>query len=186
MNNGVKFIFAFVAGAAAGSVVAWKLLEKKYADIAQAEIDSVKEVFSKMESYEDNEVVEPKEEPATVMKNIISEHYGNIEDLEKGGSKFMSDPVIISPSEFNDIDEDEFDIVSLTCYADKVVTDEYGEVIDNIEDLIGTEALNSFGEYEDDSVFVRNDELGRAYEILLDDRKYFLDVASPSNLTDDE
>lgn len=37
---------------------------------------------------------------------------------------------------------------------------------------IGDDALGHFGEYEDDSVFVRNDEEQTDYEILLDGRNY--------------
>jgi hypothetical protein len=41
-----------------------------------------------------------------------------------------------------------------------------------VDDVVGFESLNRFGEYEDDSVFVRNDRLKCDYEILLDRRKY--------------
>ena len=43
---------------------------------------------------------------------------------------------------------------------------------DQIEDLIGEDSLSHFGEYEDDSVFVRNDRLRTDYEILADTRRY--------------
>lgn len=38
--------------------------------------------------------------------------------------------------------------------------------------LLGIDSLNHFGEYEDDSVFVRNDARKCDYEILLDQRTY--------------
>ena len=41
-----------------------------------------------------------------------------------------------------------------------------------MDEIVGKESLNHFGEYEDDSVFVRNDRLKRDYEILLDQRNY--------------
>ena len=43
------FIFAFILGAASGSAVTWYSVKKKYEEIAQREIDSVKEVFAKRE-----------------------------------------------------------------------------------------------------------------------------------------
>ena len=50
-------LFIFVAGAAFGSFVTWKLLRDKYEQIAQDEIDSVKEVFSKKDSSDNEEPV---------------------------------------------------------------------------------------------------------------------------------
>ena len=43
---------------------------------------------------------------------------------------------------------------------------------DEIEETIGKDSLTHFGEYEDDSVFVRNDRLKVDYEILMDQRGY--------------
>ena len=40
------------------------------------------------------------------------------------------------------------------------------------EESVGKESLTHFGEYEDDSVFVRNDNLKADYEILADKRTY--------------
>ena len=53
MNNGIKMIFAFTLGAAAGVVVAQRYFKTKYETIAQEEIDSVKDVYSK--NYGNNE-----------------------------------------------------------------------------------------------------------------------------------
>ena len=39
MNDKIKSFIAFSVGAAVGSIVAWKLLEKKYKRIADEEID---------------------------------------------------------------------------------------------------------------------------------------------------
>ena len=78
-------------------------------------------------------------------------------------------PYVISPKEF---DEEGYETISLTYYADGVLADEQNFPIEDIEDTVGNDALNSFGEYEDDSVFVRDDDKGIDYEILLDNRKY--------------
>ena len=59
MNKTVNFMI-FVVGAAVGSIVTWRYIDKKYEQIAQEEIDSVKEVFAKREqqdSVENNDVV---------------------------------------------------------------------------------------------------------------------------------
>ena len=59
-------------------------------------------------------------------------------------------------------------------YADGVLADDMDDEIeaDDIDMLVGRDSLNHFGEYEMDSVFVRNDALKTDYEILLDLRNY--------------
>ena len=42
----------------------------------------------------------------------------------------------------------------------------------DVENTIGIDSLNHFGEYEEDSVFVRNDIKKCDYEILLDESNY--------------
>ena len=45
MNKKTTILLAFILGAASGSAVTWYSVKKKYEEIAQREIDSVKEVF---------------------------------------------------------------------------------------------------------------------------------------------
>ena len=66
MNRNLLTSLAFVAGAAAGSAITWKLLKTKYEKIAQEEIDSVKEVFSRRA-----ETVEETVEEALNSKKVI-------------------------------------------------------------------------------------------------------------------
>ena len=54
----------------------------------------------------------------------------------------------------------------------QIITDENDEPIDDIDDIVGSDFAEHFGEYEDDSVFIRNDRLQCDYEILRDDRNY--------------
>ena len=49
-----------------------------------------------------------------------------------------------------------------------VVTDEKGYEIGNYKTIIGDEFPGHFGEYEEDSVYVRNENTETDYEILLD------------------
>lgn len=76
---------------------------------------------------------------------------------------------VISPDEFGE--EDDYAQVSLTYYADGILADENGVIIDDVEEIVG-DALDHFGEYEDDSVFCRNDPKRCDYEILRDLRRY--------------
>lgn len=57
MNKSIFGVIGFVLGAAAGSLVTWKLVEKKYMDMADEEIQSVKEMYrSKANRVTDDEV----------------------------------------------------------------------------------------------------------------------------------
>lgn len=62
--------------------------------------------------------------------------------------------------------------ISLIYYNDGVLTDENNEIVDDINEIVDEDSLKHFGEYEEDSVFVRNDKLKCDYEILYDLRKY--------------
>ena len=175
MNDGLKIILTFALGAAAGSVVTWKLCKTKYEQIAQEEIDSVKEVFSKRMSQIDEFITkeDPEEDPEKKEYLTIVSKYTTNGNEEKGGSNTMdvgTTPYVISPDEFDELDE--YDTSSLTYYADGILADEFDEVIEDVDEIIGMDSLHHFGEFEDDSVFVRNDRLRCDYEILLDHRNY--------------
>jgi hypothetical protein len=184
MNKTINFMM-FVLGVAVGSVVTWRYVEKKYEQIAQDEIDSVKEVFSKREAeFTENTEARIKADNAKEKPSVIeyaarlSEHgYTNYSDLvdekpEEVKEEPMSvdKPYVIAPEEFGDLDD--YETISLTYYADQILADDNDVIVDDVEDVVGFDSLNSFGEYEDDSVFVRNDRLKCDYEILLDKRKY--------------
>ena len=186
MNKSIlSKVVIFVAGAAVGSVVTWKLIETKYKQIADEEIASVKEVFSKRneetkteepveEEDEEDDIVMPNHKPdLSEYKELVKSYgYNNKEEEEEVNDDMDIAPYVIKPEAFGD---DDYETVSLTMYADGIVTDEYDVRLDDeeIEDLIGKESLTHFGEYEDDSVFVRNESRQTDYEILADERNYF-------------
>lgn len=182
MKNKVVNIVMFVLGAAVGSAVTWQYVKKKYEQIAQEEIDSVKEVFSYREPDTTIKVdpVQARVEK-TEEKPDLSEYaarlekegyinYSGISTEEKEQESMGSKPYVISPEEFGEYEE--YEKISLSYYADHILADENDELVEDVEDVVGFESLTHFGEYEDDSVFVRNDRLKCDYEILMDRRTY--------------
>lgn len=168
-----KFVI-FCAGAIVGSVATWKFVETKYRRIADEEIQSVKEMYRrKKDTNMKNKAPDIDEEAVNdsirqAMKIAEKEGYFSTDDKKPGKeekSMEIGKPYIIPPEEFGECD---YDTNSLTYYTDGVLTDEYDEVIEDAELLVGNDYMNHFGEYEDDSVFVRNDELESDYEILAD------------------
>ena len=190
MNNKAITLVSFIIGAAIGSIVTWQYVKKKYEQLAQEEINSVKEVFSKKETPIDNGdnirintayKVNEKPDISAYAARLYNLGYTNYSDSEKVKAKEIpeidseeeeasSSPYVISPENFGEFED--YETISLTYYADQVLTDEVDEVIDDADNTVGLDSLSHFGEYEDDSVFVRNDNLKCDYEILLDRRKY--------------
>lgn len=175
----------FAAGAVIGSAVTWKVVEKKYEKIAQEEIDSVKEVYSKKKyagiSLADIPAEEPiesieeetkaiKQECNTIIENMGYKSYSDItKKKEEEEPMDKEKPYVISPDEYDELG---YKTHSLIWFNDKVLTDDNYEMVDNMSETVGTDFMNHFGEYEDDSVFIRNDAKQCDYEILMDSRNY--------------
>lgn len=185
MSNRSLFSLGFIIGAASGATVAWYLLKDKYETLAQEEIDSVKEVFARREQEMKDETVKRNvaegikdsdrtkpdlKEYAEQLKKNGYTRYSDLSADDGGVSDKQTKPYVIPPEQFGD--DEEHEQISLTYYADGVLADENDEVIEDVEDAVGIDSLNHFGEYEDDSVFVRNDARKCDYEILLDQRTY--------------
>lgn len=88
------------------------------------------------------------------------------------------EPYIISPDEYMD---SEYEAKTLIYYADKVLADEEDQVIPNPTTLIGSNALQSFGQYEDDCVYVRDDNLKVDYEVLLSQKTFDEELSKSDN-----
>ena len=185
MSNRSLFSLGFIIGAASGATVAWYLLKDKYETLAQEEIDSVKEVFARREQEMKDETVKRNvaegikdsdrtkpdlKEYAEQLKKNGYTRYSDLSADDEGVSDKQTKPYVIPPEQFGD--DENYDQISLTYYADGVLANENDEVIKDVEDAVGIDSLNRFGEYEDGSVFVRNDARKCDYEILLDQRTY--------------
>ena len=179
MNKNTLNNFLMLAiGAAIGSVVTWKFLKEKYELIAKEEIESVKAEYSLWKDEEDEKRIsedlkldEDDEENTSGVPSSLAAEYAKIikengyENEEKEDDDEVSKPVVISPEDLYDVD---YPVVTLIYYADGVLTDDNDNIIEDIDDIVGEESLNTFGEYEDDAVYVRNDRTKCNYEILRD------------------
>lgn len=197
-------VIAFFTGATVGGAAVWYITKERYAQLAEEEINSVKEAYAHREQKKEkvDEVMqryrgegEDTDEPKTPVvtaklaeKESISEYAKRVQNgapmeysktvvppkaetrEEPVQSENSGDvPYVISPDEFDELDG--YTPISLTYFADGVLADEYGVIVDNMEEIVG-DGLNHFGEYEEDAVYVRNDAKRCDYEILKDERKY--------------
>ena len=180
-NTLINFVM-FATGAAIGSVVTWKLLKTKYELIAQEEIESVKEEYERFFGDCDDEDIEEdmdeEEEHTSEVPESLAQAYAQVvnhtgyageEKVEVKGETDVDRPYVIAPEEYDELG---YRTITLYCYEDGVITDVNDNIIENAEEFIGKDIDRHFGEYEDDSVFVRNDALKCDYEILRDYDNY--------------
>lgn len=194
MNDTLSKVVIFAAGAGIGSVVTWRLVKEYYTKLANEEIADVKAWYArkygekseskKMKTVGDainQGIKDGMKKPVTEtdIRNLTAElqnmGYTNYSDMsgdgtkpvEKNEEKKVDDverPYVISPDEYDDYDD--YQAIELTLYADGVLVDDMNEPIEDVDDIVGLDNLNTFGQHEDDAVHVRNDRRKCDYEIL--------------------
>ena len=185
-SNFIRESLFFISGAAIASFVTYKILEKKFKDLADEEIASVKAMYKrKLEQAQEPipeidltkieiqpidtvraEVVTVDNPYASLVTNL---GYANNKKEENTEMLENENIEVIPPEDFGEYG---YKCESLTYYKDAVLTYDDDTVVSDSASIIGPDALNTFGEYEDDSVFVRNHGMKTDFEILLDTRKY--------------
>lgn len=191
MKSTLNKVIIFAAGAVIGSLVAWKLTKTKYEKIMIEEEQSLREYYNKKTKvYEDSantlhdyyndrlKEIDEKEKKMEEDKivNDLRERYAEVlkehkysidEPCYEGG---QDRPYVVTPEEFGNADE--YDIISLNYYADGIVSDDWGDKIEDLEATIGEDFASHYGEYEEDAVYIRNDRLKVEYEVLKSLSKY--------------
>ena len=191
----------------------WKVVKTKYEQIAQEEIDSVKEEYKRVMDLQrkevdlyrnkqtaiQNESEEPSEEQndeyypddderdftASEKEQVeyykLTSRYRKTEEpdddkINKEGDEeeedlvqYVNGPYVISPEEFGD--EPSFSTQPLDYFADGVLADGWGIELD-LDETIGEDAIDHFGDYVDDIVYVRNERTEIDYEVTRDPRTY--------------
>lgn len=165
----ISTAISFMAGALSGAGIMYVYLKKKYTDDLNNEITSVKEALKKhydCKNKEHNEKVLDKAEE--IIQEQRYTNYAKIEERREEEEANTENPYIIDQEAMGEIGYSE---LSLTYYADGVLTDENDDILDDddILDYIGTEWKNHF---IDDAVYIRNEKMRCDYEILKDNRVY--------------
>lgn len=192
MSNTLNNVLIFAAGVAVGALVSHKVFKTKYEIIAQEESESFRETYNRMKAeheaeMEEYEAIERAKKPdLSEYRNKLKEQgYVGYSEEETEEVTKVERPYVISPSEYGELDG--YETVSLTYFNDGVLTTDYdNEEVDYVDDVVGLDSFEHFGEYENDTVFVRNDRLKVDYEIMRDNRNYS-DVVntSPHNVEDE-
>ena len=173
MSDNVKIITAFIFGVAVGAAIAFRYTVKRMNN-------EYEEIFDE-ESYDtekDDSVVtimEDKRTAADQAKNkrditeyasrLREESYSSDDTEEPENIETVEMPFVITPEEFGECG---YETISLTYYSDGVLVDENDEIVDDKNDTVGKDFESHFGEFESDSVYIRNDRRKCDYEILRD------------------
>lgn len=165
------FLIGLAVGATAGSLVTMKIVQQKYRDIADAEIESVKSEFAKERKiFAEEKETEIKAKVATEKPDIMD--YAKV--LNKEGytsyrekstdSKDKHDPYIINPLKFGE--NEEYETISLKYYNEEdILTDDNDELVEDPASIIPADGIRD--EFVDDVVYIRNDILKCDYEVIL-------------------
>lgn len=179
MNSKANYIFSFMLGAAVGAAITARYLTKKYEDTFYFEDDEQEDSIENDRTeapVEFIQAVQAKANEARTKRDITEyaskikqEKYDTEEATDVENYETVEAPYVITPDEFGEYG---YETISLTYYADDVLTDDGDDIIDDPAEIVGRDFSSHFGEYEDDSVFIRNDTKRCDYEILKDYRKY--------------
>lgn len=195
MNRTFINTVIFAAGGAIGVLVGINISKEKYRKLADEEIESVKETWERKykpeqvadeESMTVDKVAEmfeghvSSEKPLKVMRREPSINYNAISRPEQDEEYIPEEkapaggderPYVIAPDQFGEIEE--YSQIELTYFADGVlISTDTGRREEYVDEVVGEASLTTFGVYEEDSVYVRNDLTRCDYEILADERTY--------------
>lgn len=186
-----KGIFYFLAGAVIGAVPAWLLAKKKYERIADNAIAEVKEAYAKRREQdilaEKARTKPPLEELVQKVREEVDTDEADLEEaqeiIETNGyaadgtyngyerptleERLNATPYIISPEMFGEV-YGPGNTCTMTYYSNGVLVDDSSGMVEDIEAMIGMDALNHFGDYERDIVHVRNDRYTMDIEVCRD------------------
>lgn len=168
-----------------------KEADKKVEKIAEKEVEKIRKEYNdygsltkNYTSYSENKPEENNEEDEVEEDDcaqVEDEDGDGVEIFEVERASNSDRPYVIDPWDFGG--EDGYDTITLNYYADGVLTDDDDNVIEDeeIDDIVGKDFAEHFGEYEKDCVCVRNDRLKTDYEICRDLIEYSTLLSNPNN-----
>ena len=185
----------FALGVAVGTGASWYFWKEYHRKRADEEIQSVKDAFApKKEEKEKSETKTPQmtaeqiayekerqsklQDYRALVRESGYQTRTSPKDLleddpnEPPPGDTVTKPYVIKPEEFDTLDN--YDAVCYTYYADGVLVDEDEDPLEipEIATSIGLDFASHFGDYDKDSIHIRNDLRHIDYEIVRDLRKY--------------
>ncbi len=161
-----KSILYFLIGVGTGAVGTYIFLKERFNAAEKEFYDRKFEERDKKEEPEKPVEIPKSEEKPDIMeyaKKLSDLRYANRKEEEQQNDK----PYIISRTEY---DNSDYDKTALIYYADGILAYEVDdEIFENADEMVGDEFKDRF---EENEVFVRNDEDNMYFEIFVDERTY--------------
>ena len=202
----VSAVLGIIGGAGIGAGVTYILFKKHFDAELNEEAEGLKEYYAnyyktyykdvcinKKEDKPDNSDVKTpmshmgSASPDPVEQDSIFDSYietsatnystSSVAPEKPKGLDEENDISIIDENEYYGAIADGAEPTAYMYYADHVLADENSDVIENVDDLVGSEALSHFGIEGVDSVYVHNKRLKMYIEILRSERLYKEDYA---------
>lgn len=180
----LKGLSLILLGAGIGSFITWRLIERKYNQELYSEDLSVPE------EQPDEDMGKTAKE--TKLKPSIMDYYHNKKILQENNyipeekipeeknekmipEKILYDdknPYSISAESFGEFDD--YDLAELYFFADNIVTNDDYDILskNEVDEMVGADFVDHFGDYEDGVVYIRNDKDKIDYKIAYDNRRY--------------
>lgn len=192
MKGTLSSVLIFAAGAAIGSVVTWKLIEARYKQLVEEDHRSMDEYYRNKYGVEEEESAEEEQDSdgqidiREYAKKLADAKYVNYSNVVKEDEEVddVEKPYVIPPEEYGELEG--YRTVTLYYHADGVLTDDQNEIVEDADDVVGTDFSEHYGEYEDDSVCIRNDAKCTDYEILYDPSTYQSGINKNPHLAEGE
>ena len=110
------------------------------------------------------------EDTVRALLNSSNEKLSDAEEDEDEEYTAKDRPYVISREEFGQ--RPEYDKVYLDFYSDSILTNEYDEILENVDEVLGNDWQNHIGDEEEGFVCVRNDQKETDYEICQTNQFY--------------
>lgn len=167
--------FLMMSGMALSFGAGYRVAKKKFDHILDIQIEEIKKTY-------EEEYKKPQEDTPNTVTSYIPE--GGIEFMKKYSSPQVKEVIdevvhynydnmihVISPMEYGE--DESYEQVGLTYYFDKVLArDDDDTIIEDIDNVIGSNSLKYLGDYAEGVLFIKNDILGAYYEITESDKTY--------------
>ena len=184
--NVLKYLAAFSAGAGVGWFITKKCYDKYFDEVLE-DYDNLIEEIDKLnkdgdatdDKLEEDDI--PEKPPVKIIVDEPDNVYTDVEDYheillkqkyntaEKKVRKIVDHPFEIEMGEYGTVYD--YNLVQLNYYADEVLTDEYDNVVDDVEEIIG-DVLDTADLIPYSDIYVRNDAKRCDYKIFIDPKTF--------------
>ena len=161
-------LIGFFVGAVVGSAVTYLYFKSKNKVVEYEPEETMNEIPTEKTDIPKDGFKETKKysEFTSPYRSTYSEKYNQTVELQKDQMEASkaNKPQVIEPRLFGD--NPEYSKFTLRYYKDGVLLDESNNPVEDVEETVGEDFADHFGEYEEDSVYIRNDAIKSYFEIL--------------------